>query len=84
MTRKRTTKTRLRTLRYWRRHQEQKCECGGYHFPHRRGGGACDASPRQAIYIAIRGGCAHEIAHVRFEFAQSRATVVAPGSDCPF
>lgn len=29
---------------------------GGYHFPHRKGGGACDFSPRAAYYIAKRNG----------------------------
>lgn len=33
-----------------------KCECGGYHFPHRKGGGACIHSPRSAYYTALRNG----------------------------
>jgi hypothetical protein len=30
------------------------CACGGYHFPHRRGGGACDHSKTCAIHRAKR------------------------------
>ena len=84
MTGVRTVKKRRRTLRYWLRHQEQKCVCGGYHFPHRRGGGACDSSPRQAIYIALRGGNPAEVAQARFEYAQLRVAVAAAGAECPF
>lgn len=46
----------LRPLSYWRRHQLQKCECGGYHFPHRRTGGACHHGPRSDFYLALRHG----------------------------
>lgn len=28
------------------------CDCGGYHFPHRWGGGACYHSSRAAFYWA--------------------------------
>lgn len=30
----------------------QPCDCGGYHFPHRRGGGACYYSSRADFYHA--------------------------------
>lgn len=46
----------LRPLSYWLRHQRQKCNCGGYWFPHRKGGGACDHSPRADFYRALRNG----------------------------
>lgn len=45
-----------RTARYWKKHQEQKCQCGGYHFPHRKGGGACVHSTRADYYAALRAG----------------------------
>jgi hypothetical protein len=32
------------------------CWCGGYWFPHRKGGGACEHSPRADYYIALRYG----------------------------
>lgn len=45
-----------RPLSYWLRHQRQKCGCGGYWFPHRKGGGACDYSSRADYYRALRAG----------------------------
>lgn len=30
------------------------CDCGGYHFPHRRRSGACYSSPRADYYAALR------------------------------
>lgn len=40
----------------YRRNQRLKCVCGGYHFPHRRGGGACRHGPRGNYYEALRCG----------------------------
>lgn len=40
----------------WLRRKREKCECGGYWFPHRRGGGACSHSPRADYYLALRQG----------------------------
>lgn len=45
-----------RTQAYWKRHRNQKCGCGGYHFPHRKGSGACEHSPGADYYAAIRAG----------------------------
>lgn len=45
-----------RPLSYWLRHQREKCDCGGYHFPHRRGSGACHYSSRADYYAAVRAG----------------------------
>ena len=42
-----------RTL--WR-NTRRKCVCGGYHFPHRKGGGACEHGLRRDYYLAIRQG----------------------------
>jgi hypothetical protein len=36
----------------------QRCGCLGYHFPHRKGGGACEHSPRVDYYRAKRAGLA--------------------------
>lgn len=33
-----------------------RCDCGGYHFPHRRTGGACDHGPRRDYWLALRAG----------------------------
>lgn len=38
------------------RNTRMKGLCGGYWFPHRKGGGACDHSPRASYYIALRSG----------------------------
>lgn len=38
----------------WQR--PKPCWCGGYWFPHRKGGGACHHSPRSDYYLALRAG----------------------------
>lgn len=45
-----------RPLSYWLRHTRLKCSCGGYWFPHRKGGGACIYSPSADYHQAIRAG----------------------------
>lgn len=35
------------------------CLCEGYHFPHRKGGGACTHSPYVEYYKARRAGYGH-------------------------
>lgn len=40
----------------WKRNRKLKCTCGGYHFPHRRGGGACLEGPRAEYYERLRQG----------------------------
>lgn len=42
--------------RRWQRNRRLKCGCMGYHFPHRRGGGACDHSPTADYHRAKRDG----------------------------
>lgn len=49
----------LRSQSKWR-NTKLRCDCGGYWFPHRRGGGACDFSPRAAYYLAKRNGASEE------------------------
>ena len=44
-----------RSLARWR-NTRLRCDCGGYGFPHRRQGGACDHSPRRNFYLALRHG----------------------------
>ena len=48
----------MRKVPAWNRwrNTRMKCLCGGYWFPHRKGGGACDHSPRASYYIALRSG----------------------------
>jgi hypothetical protein len=40
----------------WRRNQRLKCSCTGYHFPHRKGGGACDFSKTCGVHRSRRDG----------------------------
>ena len=46
------------------------CRCGGYHFPHRRGGGACDANPAVDYWRALRCGASKEEAMQLLSVAQ--------------
>lgn len=39
----------------WRGTRE-RCDCFGYWFPHRRGGGACEHSSRRTYYEMLRAG----------------------------
>lgn len=43
-----------------RRNCRLKCDCGAYHFPHRKSGGACYHGSRSAYYIALRNGASVE------------------------
>lgn len=66
----------------WRRNQRLKCVCIGYHFPHRRGGGACDHSRTRELHVAIRGGNAEEILEAHLGLAlEGHGQVVRK---CPF
>lgn len=47
--------TRIRSSAQHRATRE-RCDCCGYWFPHRKGGGACDFSSRKDYYMALRGG----------------------------
>jgi hypothetical protein len=40
----------------WKRNRTRKCDCGGYHFPHRKGSGACIYGTRADFYAARRAG----------------------------
>lgn len=65
----------------WKRNRRLKCECGGYHFPHRRGGGACEHSPTCGIHRALRTGDDEAIFEARYEYASKHAGVTGV---CPF
>jgi hypothetical protein len=51
---------RFRGRSRWERNTRLVCYCTGYWFPHRRGGGACDSSPRADYYRAVRDGVPHD------------------------
>jgi hypothetical protein len=38
------------------RNTRLRCDCGGYHFPHRKTGGACHAGARADYYLALHAG----------------------------
>jgi len=38
----------------FRRGKQQKCNCGGYHFPHRRGSKYCELNPHYAEHWTER------------------------------
>ncbi len=38
------------------RNTRLRCDCGGYHFPHRKTGGACIHGPRADYYNGLRSG----------------------------
>lgn len=59
------------------------CYCGGYHFPHRKGGGACEHSKTRDIHLAIRRGEPEQLleALIAFSFDHPGKPHVGP---CPF
>lgn len=66
----------------WRRNRRLKCMCEGYHFPHRRAGGACNHSRTQVYHLLIRAGETPLDAFIE-------AALVSPGAGnkdatCPF
>jgi hypothetical protein len=42
------------------RNTRRKCTCGGYWFPHRKGGGACEHGLRRDYYVGLRHGLTKE------------------------
>lgn len=42
------------------RNTRRKCNCDGYHFPHRLGGGACQYGLRRDYYRAVSQGMLKE------------------------
>jgi hypothetical protein len=46
------------------RNQKLRCDCHGYWFPHRRGGGACEASRTREYHWARRRGESHQDAMI--------------------
>lgn len=62
----------------WARNRRLKCECGGYWFPHRRGGGACDHSRTRDLHLARRSGDLDAYIDATF------TTTTRPSKECPF
>ena len=69
----------------WRRNQRLKCGCGGYWFPHRKGGGACESSKTRNIHLAVRTKDPELIAQAKFEHAIANGVhVLNPTEGAPF
>lgn len=66
--------------RRWRRNQRLKCICGGYHFPHRRAGGACHTSRTRVYHEAKRRGMDHDEALLELAWQTGGRLAV----ECPF
>lgn len=66
----------------WRRNQRLKCGCSGYWFPHRRGGGACEASPTRYMHVLSRGRTREEAAEAILEHVLKYGGI--PSTECPF
>jgi hypothetical protein len=62
----------------WARNRRLKCECGGYWFPHRRGGGACDHSATRDIHLASRSRDQDAFINATWDASTK------PAKDCPF
>lgn len=60
------------------------CECGGYWFPHRKGGGACEHSIRRDIHLAIRFKLKDMLTEALIAFALEHPHKLPTGSACPF
>lgn len=65
----------------WRRNQRLKCECLGYWFPHRRGGGLCHTSKTRTYHLARRAGESHVDAGIELTFTHP---VMADPAVIPF
>lgn len=66
----------------WRRNRRLKCECGGYHFPHRVHSGLCHTSPTRDIHLALRTGSKGDVIEARLVHAER--TAAASFAPCPF
>lgn len=60
------------------------CECGGYWFPHRKGGGACDHSKSRDIHMAIRHGQAEQLLDALIAYAFTYPKKLPLSQVCPF
>lgn len=68
----------------WRLNQRLKCECGGYHFPHRRTGGACDHSPTRDYHLALRQGAAEAVRDIQIDLSLTGRFRPHLSEGCPF
>lgn len=67
-----------RTRGRWLRNKRLRCDCGGYWFPHRRGGGSCDTSPRVWYWRARWQGASETEAQLEQAFHGAGVTSFEP------
>ena len=60
---------RINGVRVWN-NTVNRCNCLGYHFPHRKGSGACESSPCGDYYQAKRHGMPESEAQALLSVAQ--------------
>lgn len=64
--------------------QPKPCWCGGYWFPHRKGGGACDHSKTRDIHLAIRYKDKDALADAIAGYAWDHPGKGVRSAPCPF
>jgi len=62
------------------RNTRLRCNCDGYWFPHRTGGGACRTGYRHLFYLALRRGADELTALAEWAYD----TPGRPADSCPF
>lgn len=60
------------------------CTCGGYWFPHRKGGGACEHSPTRDIHMALRAKSPELLLDALISFAWDHPHKLQREGPCPF
>jgi hypothetical protein len=81
---KRPTPKRRRGPAHWLRNKRLRCNCTGYWFPHRAGGGACVYGPRAAYYAALRVTRDQLEAFAEWAFDTRGKTYHDPAAEPPF
>jgi hypothetical protein len=66
------------------RYGRRVCSCYGYHFPHRKGGGACEHSKTCEIHLARRTKDPVLILDALVNYAFDNPGKTYVGTDCPF
>lgn len=68
-------------MRSKKENRDLKCDCGGYHFPHRKGSGLCHTNPDRDIVDARKRGDLQALADI---FMERPGKLSKPGDPCPF
>lgn len=62
------------------------CNCGGYHYKHRKGSPFCEVNPMSAVLLASRAGTPdHECDEIALDIALTMpGRIYKQGAECPF